>query len=214
MSAKSVFLGSSEMGLLRQRLSDTLTHSEAALAAGCFVAWPTWRDLALLALLFSTAAKVSEIRLLREDHLFRHIPGDAPPGGPVRYIKLESRRQGGNRERKLELDGMARRASTAWIACRVSIGLPRTVPLFVRSTSRSEPGEDALSSVSVFKVVSQFVSDTLPHHRSLHVGPETIRNSVILEWMRSGLPEGRLVDDAGVKDTKILRRLERASAPI
>lgn len=212
MSAHSVFLGAPEMDRLRQRLADTLAHAEAAAAAGCAVAWTHWRDIALVAVLLSTACKVSEMRLLREEHFFSHAPHGSRPGGPMRYVKLESHRAGGTRQRKLELDPTAQRALTAWLACRSTSGLIRETPLFVSAASRTAIGAKALSAKSIFLVVSQFVSETLPERSLLHVGPETIRNSVIFQWIREGVEETKILEDAGVQDSKILRRLERASA--
>lgn len=220
-NAKSMIFRGRDMATLRAALDAEVDALEGRVREGRIPPWAELRDAALVAVLLSTGAKVAELRNLFDDNLRNNLPAGAS-GAPneIRYVVLRSGRtlresaKKSVPERTLELDPAARRALRLWLAYREQAGLrDQHTPIFVRAAKRLGPGQDALSAVSVFHTIAAFVTRAFPAEQSKafpHVGPESLRNSVIREWMDRGMPEEQVLADAGVRDTKILRRLEGA----
>jgi len=218
-NAKSMIFRGRDMATLRATLDAEVGALWRLVSGGHAPPWVELRDAALLAVLMSTGAKVAELRNLFDDNLRDHKPeGATSEPGEIRYVVLRSGRTLRTSENKsvpsrsLELDSTARRALRLWIDYRQQAGLrEQHAPLFVRAANRSGPSpKDPLSAVSVFHTVARFVGRAFPQEGNTfqHVGPESLRNSVIRAWMDSGLPEEQILANAGVRDTKLLRRLE------
>jgi len=216
-----LFVGE-QMARLRTVLQDELERLEAERAGGRAPQWTELRDVALLAVLMSTAAKVAELRHLVDNDLHDHSTGSfSSLPGETRYVTLRSSRtvrEGDKKSvpiRKLELDGTARRALKLWNEYREQAGLrARLTPIFIGGAGRTGPTANSLSAVSVFHIVARFVARAFPLEAASfhHVGPESMRNSVIREWIDRNVDEEKILDDAGVRDPKILRRLRATRA--
>jgi hypothetical protein len=217
-----LFVGE-QMVTLRNALRAQVDVLHSDRTSGRTPQWTELRDAALIAVLMSTAAKVAELRHLVDNDLHDHsTASNRSAPGEIRFVTLRSSRTLRDSAkksvpiRKLELDETATRALRLWNDYREYAGLrTRFAPIFIGGAGRSGPTAKSLSAVSVFHIVARFVARAIPSGASSfhHVGPESVRNSVIREWIDRNIDEVKILEDAGVRDPKILRRLRIPRGP-
>lgn len=181
--------------------------------AGQHANWQSLRDQALLAVLLATGAKTSEAQRLRADSL---SPVQKPGAPMALVIHLEGSRKSQRRSILIEDTGL-QDVVEAWQTER--LGVAGASPyLFFGQKHRSDAAlgkiRSPLSGNSIFMLISKFVQETLPagyfEGELAHIGPETIRNSVLAGWLDAGVPEAEVRERAGLKESRAIKRLIRS----
>lgn len=162
------------------------------------------RDRAILLLLYELALAPEEVRGLHWRDL---EDGHAPPA----HLRIDGLRAA--QQRALELPGPVHQALRDWrgfsAGQRGAEAVQADAPVFY-----SREGQP-LSVRVLFHVASQWIQrayaalpasgQKAPLHR---VGPQVLRNTAIVQWLRNGQPESEVVQRIGVESTRALRHLQ------
>ena len=167
------------------------------------------RDRAILLLLYDLALAPEEVRALTEDCLLDDLrqPWALSCGASPAALHIAGARKA--QERTLPLTPRLGAALVAWLQYRQAHNPELTGRLF-----HSRKGGRPLSIRALFhvasKVIHQAHADTpgsaqqWPLHR---VGPQVMRNTAIVTWLRAGISEAEIVRRIGVESTRALGHL-------
>ncbi|CAB5716980.1 site-specific tyrosine recombinase XerC [Delftia tsuruhatensis] len=164
------------------------------------------RDRAILLLLYALALAPEEVRGLH----WRDVQGTAPPTGLPTTLHIDGARAA--QQRVLELPEAVALALRDWHGFSAGQRGPEAIrpdaPVFY-----SREGQP-LSVRVLFHVASQLLqrahaaqhasSQKAPLHR---VGPQVLRNTAIVQWLRDGRSESEVVRLIGVESARALRHL-------
>lgn len=161
------------------------------------------RDRAILLLLYELALAPEEVRGLHWRDL--HEPEGLPAG-----LRIDGARAA--QQRTLELSQRVSRALRDWRG--FSAGQRGAEAVQPDATVFYSREGQPLSVRVLFHVASQLIqrahaaqpasSQKAPLHR---VGPQVLRNTAIVQWLRDGRPETEVVQRIGVDGTRALRHL-------
>lgn len=167
------------------------------------------RDRAILLLLYDLALAPEEVRALTDDCLLDDLrqPWTPSCGASPAALHIVGARKA--QQRTLPLTPRLGTALAAWLQYRQAHNPELTGRLF-----HSRKGGGPLSIRALFhvasKVIHQAHADTpsstqqWPLHR---VGPQVMRNTAIVTWLRAGLSEMEIVRRIGVENTRALGHL-------
>lgn len=167
--------------------------------------WVHVRNRALLAVLLDTAATVRELASLRLVDVFPATGPNGPVLGGVGAgaVKLQSAQP--HTLRTLHLSREGARCLTGWLRERADLPC-RHQHVFIGA-----PALRQLTHVSLWRSLSATVAQVLDQaglQLPYHLGPNMLRNSVLLAWLEA---EGRSVEDVtrmgGFKTPRSLARL-------
>ena len=102
----------------------------------------------------------------------------------------------------------------AWLRLRKTLPMPQGIasPLLV---SRKKAGR--LTPRALFHVANRHIgwalSERYPDRILAHAGPMTLRNSCIVRWLDSSMPDAEILQAAGLKDLPALQRLRKHVHP-
>lgn len=167
---------------------------EAAPAGGD---WSDVCDHAMLGLALDSAATVAEIVALTTDMV------DLPP---LRSRRLATVRIVGARDvqdRRIPLSADTTRRLRAWLTLRAAL------PCSTNALFLAHRGLGPAHSVGVWRALSGFLQRLLDEEGSnaAHVGPNVIRNAVLLSWLNEGKDLQEVRKLAGLKSVRKLDRL-------
>lgn len=167
---------------------------EAAPAGGD---WTDVCDHAMLGLALDSAATVSEIVALTTDMV------DLPPTRSRRPATVRIVGARDVQDRRIQLSADTARRLQAWLTLRGTLPCP-TNALFL-----AHRGLGPAHSVGVWRALSSFVQRLLDAEGSgaAHVGPNVIRNAVLLAWLNEGKDLQEVRKLAGLKSVRKLDRL-------
>lgn len=117
-------------------------------------------------------------------------------------------------KRAIVLTGATCEAMHAWLQLRKTLPMPQGIasPLLV---SRKKAGR--LTPRALFHVANRHIGEALseryPDRILAHAGPMTLRNSCIVRWLDSGMPDAEILQAAGLKDLPALQRLRKHVHP-
>jgi site-specific recombinase XerD len=158
------------------------------------------RDRAILLLLLEEALTPGEIKGLT----MRQVRSDLLRPGLL-LLEIEGKRSA--QARSLPLGEISSRALQAWLDRRHEApGAAEHPSSLVFLSRRARP----LSDRTLFKVVADVIlraSGTVHMPAQRHVGPQVLRNTRIVFWLRDGMPEAEVVHRAGYKDATSFRGL-------
>lgn len=166
------------------------------------------RDRAILSVLYDLALAPEEVRKLKDEHLLDelHRPLDLRSGQAPAAIHIDGARKA--QERTLPLPARTAQALQAWLAFRLEHGGDSLGWVF-----HSRKG-GPLSIRALFHTASKVIqqahaslpdaAEDLPLHR---VGPQVIRNTAIVAWLRAGMNETELTRFIGVESPRALGHL-------
>ncbi len=166
------------------------------------------RDRAILSLLYDLALAPEEVRNLKDEHLLDdlHRPVDLRSGQAPAAIHIEGARKA--QERTLPLPARTAQALQAWLAFRMEHGADNLGWVFY--SRKGGP----LSIRALFHTASKVIqqahaslpnaAEDFPLHR---VGPQVIRNTAIVAWLRTGMNETELTRFIGVDGPRALLHL-------
>lgn len=167
-------------------------------------AFQSARDRAILLLLYELALAPEEVRGLRWRDLH-----DAP--GLPTQLHIDGARAA--QQRQLELSGTLSQALRDWRG--FSAGQRGAEAVQPAATVFYSREGQPLSVRVLFHVASQLIQrahaalpasgQKAPLHR---VGPQVLRNTAIVQWLRDGRPETEVVQRIGVESTRALRHLQ------
>lgn len=195
----STTLTSADLARVAQRLRAPLDTE------GSPQPWTHVRNRATLALLLATAATVRDLAHLRVRDL-THLAD-----GRISVRLGAGAKPGEARARTLIVDGEAASWLHAWLDERSALTWRSDVLFF------SVKGRQPLTPVHLWHTVSAEVkaalapgnNDNLPYQ----IGPNLIRNSVVLTWIEARRPVEDIMRDAGLAEPRLLKRLvDKASA--
>jgi len=187
--------------------------------------WAEVRDRALLLLMMQCALTVGELKALRLDDVFspqwvqnghwqlQPLPETQPPVD----VQLEIRGPRADQNRSLHVPALTAGALHDYLALRVQ--MPQDNPLvFVRQRGgqlSSAYKSATLASKSLYVMTAAFVRRVLGgrHEQLAHAGPMSLRSSCIVRWLDAGLPDAKVLRDAGLKDPQALQRLRKHVVP-
>ncbi len=158
------------------------------------------RDRAILLLLLEEALTPGEIKGLT----MRQVRPDLLRPGML-LLQIEGKRSA--QARSLPLGEVSSRALQAWLDRRHEApGAAEQPAALVFLSRRALP----LSDRTLFKVVADVIlraSGTVHMPAQRHIGPQVLRNTRIVFWLRAGMPEPEVVHRAGYKDATSFRGL-------
>ncbi|MEH3085811.1 MAG: tyrosine-type recombinase/integrase [Xylophilus ampelinus] len=158
------------------------------------------RDRAILLLLLEEALTPGEIKGLT----MRQVRPDLLRPGML-SLEIEGKRKA--QARSLPLGEASSRALQTWLDRRHEAPGATDLPSgWVFLSRRAVP----LSDRTLFKVVGDVIlraSGTVHMPAQRHIGPQVLRNTRIVFWLREGMPEPEVVHRAGYKDATSFRGL-------
>ena len=167
------------------------------------------RDRAILLLLYDLALAPEEVRALMDDCLLDDLrqPLEPASGATPAALHIAGARKA--QQRTLPLTPRLGIALAAWLQYRRAHNPELTGRLF-----HSRKGGGPLSIRALFHVASKVIHEThastpitdqqWPLHR---VGPQVMRNTAIVTWLRAGMSEAEVVRRIGVENTRALGHL-------
>lgn len=167
---------------------------EAAPAGGD---WSDVCDHAMLGLALDSAATVAEIVALTTDMV------DLPPPRSRRRATVRIVGTRDAQDRRIPLSADTTQRLQAWLKLRGALPCP-TNALFL-----THRGLGPAHAVGVWRALSGFVQRLLVEEGSgaAHVGPNVIRNAVLLSWLNEGRDLQEVRKLAGLKSVRKLDRL-------
>ena len=172
------------------------------------------RDRAILLLLYELALAPEEVRTLRDENLLDEnrcaiaLEADLAPVA----LRIEGARKA--QQRILTLPPAVGAALAAWL-CYRRAHQPETNGLLFYSRKGGRP----LSVRALFHVAAKIIhqahaaqapnSQTYPLQR---VGPQVLRNTAIVQWLRAGMAEAEVVRRIGVDGVRALDHLRHQVA--
>lgn len=171
--------------------------------------WAEVRDRALLLLMMQCGLTVGELKALECGDL-----QELDSAAPQLQISGGAR---ADQQRSLPLPDLSADALRAYRALRQQ--MPQDNPLlFVRQRGgalQSAYRQPALASKSIYVMTAAYVRGVLGgrYPQLAHAGPAALRNSCIVRWLDSGLPEAQVLRWAGLKDAQALQRLRPHVVP-
>lgn len=155
------------------------------------------RNRALLRVLFELGLTPAEIRSI---DLHSFIDDGEGQGG---LIKI--RTGNANALRQLEISETTAQAVREWIAVRRSAGKhASTNALFSANTGKPMTDETLLSLVRLHLTRACAVAGL---EQPIRLGPQIIRNSLLVKWMLDGVPQSEVALRAGLKNARCLNHL-------
>ncbi|NMM79437.1 hypothetical protein B2J86_00580 [Acidovorax sp. SRB_14] len=173
------------------------------------------RDLAILLLLYELALAPEEVRALLDDSLLdaEHRPLAPASAVPPAFLRIEGARKA--QQRTLALSHQVAAALSAWRQYRLAHDASLSGWLF-----HSRKG-GPLSIRALFHVASKVIQEA---HAALpsdvqqwplqRVGPQVLRNTAIVTWLQTGVPESEVVHRIGVESSRALGHLQHKLAPV
>lgn len=156
------------------------------------------RDRAMLVLLMDEALTVAELCSLEVKHVGRSLID------PARLTLLVSGKRKAQ-ERIMDLGQRAGLAITQWLAYRATmVCIESDEPLFLTERCRRA------SPRVVFHLVASTVTrglNTAGLELPMHIGPQVLRNTCIVNWINSGKYLTGVLIKVGLKDVKSLKGL-------
>lgn len=166
------------------------------------------RDRAILLLLYDLALAPEEVRALTDECLLDDLRVPLPTGADAMAAALQIHGVRKAQERILLLTPRLAAALAAWLQYRRAHDPELSGWLF-----HSRKG-GPLSIRALFHVASKTIHEAhaaLPanaQHWPLHrVGPQVIRNTAVVTWLRAGVSEAEVVRRIGVDSTRALGHL-------
>ena len=167
------------------------------------------RDRAILLLLYELALAPEEVRMLRDEHLLDALEQPVPVASPQAPVLLHIDGVRRAQRRTLELPAPVGAALRAWWDYRQAFNAELGGWLF-----HSRKG-GPLSIRALFHVASRVIHEAaaaLPPDAQQwplqRVGPQVLRNTAIVVWLQSGMPESEVVRRLGVENARALARLQ------
>ena len=185
---------------LWQRLPQHFANSDSLQGA---------RDRAILLLLYELALAPEEVRGLRDEHLLdaHQQPLTATAGVAPLWLQIEGARKA--QQRTLAVPAQVGAALVAWRQYRNAHDA--TLQGWLFHSRKGGP----LSIRALFHVASRVIQEAyaaLPpdtqHWPLQRVGPQVLRNTAIVMWLQSGVPESEVVRRLGVENGRALARLQ------
>lgn len=167
------------------------------------------RDRAILLLLYELALAPEEVRMLRDEHLLDALEQPVP----VASAQVPA---------LLHIDGV-RRAQRRTLQLPAPVGAALRVWWDYRQAFNAELGGwlfhsrkgGPLSIRALFHVASRVIQEAaaaLPQDAQQwplqRVGPQVLRNTAIVVWLQSGVPESEVIFRLGVENARALTRLQ------
>ncbi|MDR2327775.1 MAG: site-specific integrase [Acidovorax sp.] len=173
------------------------------------------RDRAVLLVLMQLGLSSEEVRnLVLEDVLWEQAETEnsqaaQPTAKPLRQPRITALRITGSRTmqpRTLAVQTLLADALQDWLAYRAGYAPMAQQPALF--CTRKAP---ALSTHTVLHLVSktlQAASAQHPQELPPRMGPQVVRNTVIVQWLQSGLSEAEVLQRAGLKTPHALGHLQ------
>lgn len=167
------------------------------------------RDHAVLHLLYELALAPEEVRTLTMDAL--RGPDQAPlaEAGTPCFIQLHGLRAAQNR--CLELPARSRAALAAWLGFRRRSGSPADAQAPLFESRKGGP----LTIRALFHIASKTIAlahqACAGHARPLplaRMGPQVLRNTAIVQWLRAGVAPTEVIQRIGVEEVRALAHLQ------
>lgn len=171
------------------------------------------RDHAVLHLLYELALAPEEVRTLTMDAL--RGPGQAPltESCSPRFVRLQGLRVAQNR--CLALPASSQSALTAWLAFRRRSGSPADAQAPLFESRKGGP----LTIRALFHIASKIIALAhqagADHARALplaRMGPQVVRNTAIVQWLRAGVAPTEVIQRIGVEQVRALAHLQHCVA--
>ncbi len=185
---------------LWQQLPRHFAHSDSLQGA---------RDRAVLLLLYELALAPEEVRMLRDEHLLNAHQSPVPVTSPQVPVLLHIDGVRRAQRRTLDLPAPVGAALRAWWDYRQAFNADLGGWLF-----HSRKG-GPLSIRALFHVASRVIHEAaaaLPQDTQQwplqRVGPQVLRNTAIVVWLQSGVPESEVIRRLGVENARALVRLQ------
>lgn len=223
--ADSAYLPPAQLARLRAALATAVRNYTPAPPTDVR-AWQTPRDWAILAVLLDTGAKTAEVTGLRPEHvhftrtgMFLSLGSDLPRSRQRDLGKQE------RVKRQLPLSAGGEAALRLWLATRQSkadacaaAGQRLNAWLFFSQKSAvSRGGQDPpMTHQPIYTLVSDFITvhlgPSVIGQGEGHSGPTVLRNSVLMDWLASGMEPAQVHARAGLAQDSQLSRLTRLVA--
>ena len=167
------------------------------------------RDRAILLLLYELALAPEEVRMLRDEHLLDALEQPVPVASAQVPVLLHVDGVRKAQRRTLDLPAPLGTALRAWWDYRQAFNADLGGWLF-----HSRKG-GPLTIRALFHVASKVIHEAyaaLPPDAQQwplqRVGPQVLRNTAIVVWLQSGVPESEVVRRLGVENARALARLQ------
>ena len=129
------------------------------------------------------------------------------PGGLTYTLQLSGSRP--VQTRQLVLDARTSAALRDWLEVRRIGRASENDRLLVGGANGA-----ALSPKGLYNICQAHVTRCLPGIEIAQMGPNTLRNTCISEWINQGVPLGEVVRHCGLQDAGVLTRLQRHVKPV
>ena len=161
----------------------------------------TTRDRAVLLLLMELGLTPQEVRELGVDHVLRD---DNAPQRPICALQIDGERV--QQSRVLPVSATLAQALQQWLAARNSYHAMQGQPALF--CTRKAP---QLSNHTLLHLVTKTLQAAAQRHRQdlpPRLGPQIIRNTVLVQWLEAGVPPSEVLRRAGMHQPHALHHLK------
>lgn len=171
------------------------------------------RDRAVLHLLYDLALAPEEVRALTMDALCGPAQTPLGPSHTPCFVRLQGLRAAQNR--CLALPASCQAALAAWLPFRRHSGSAADAQASLFESRKGGP----LTIRALFHIASKTIALARQacegHARPLplaRMGPQVLRNTAIVQWLREGVPPTEVIQRIGVEEVRALAHLQHCVA--
>lgn len=160
----------------------------------------TTRDRAVLMLLMELGLTPEEVRMLEVDNV--QIDG-ASPARPITAIAITGERD--NQSRTLPVSGALSAALHQWLQARAGYHAMQGQPALFCTRKAPQLSNHTLLHLVTKTLKQAAQASGLPE--PARMGPQVVRNTVLVQWLDAGCTVQQVLDRAGMKNPNALQHL-------